>query len=220
MPKKKPNEAGREVFKQLEARLWAEIAYDAVCHMKDKDCGESNPCPPFGELPEWKQSQYERGVRYVMAHPKLTDAEVHWHWMRDRAEHGWVRAMSKNEDRKEHPYMIAFEALPAVARREAKIFKATVRACIAKAGGKTEAARLAVLDDFSVIDMGREKQSVTTIFQLLDALEALHVKHKIPNKDEHLLKVYEIIKGLANMLATRDARQRLEAADDTTTPEP
>lgn len=76
--------------------------------------------------PETRQSAIE-GVRGVL--DGNTPEESHQGWMRFKLAHGWTLGPVKDEAKKEHPLLVAYDELPESQKLKDDLFVAIVRAC-------------------------------------------------------------------------------------------
>ncbi len=76
---------------------------------------------------EGKASTLE-SVSYVIAHPDIDAGTQHRQWMEQKEAAGWSYAPVRDNDKKHHPMMVAFEDLPEQEQRKDALLNAIVRA--------------------------------------------------------------------------------------------
>lgn len=77
--------------------------------------------------PGWQRASAIKGVEYHLANPNSTPADSHNSWLLEKMKDGWVFGEVKDPEKKQHPCMVPYEALPAVQRAKDAIFLAVVR---------------------------------------------------------------------------------------------
>jgi RyR domain len=101
-----------------------------ICHEANRALQyvqeDSLPSVPWdAESPEVMAGTTE-GV--AMARQGTTPRESHWNWVRARIEQGWERGDDKDPERKTHPNLVSYEALPADQKDKDRLFLAIVTA--------------------------------------------------------------------------------------------
>lgn len=99
-----------------------------LCHEANRSIqiflGEK-PNPHWDELDvELKNSTYA-GVLYAL--DGLTPEQLHERWRIHKAEDGWVFGPTKDFERKTHPCMVPYNALPVEQRLKDQVFATIVR---------------------------------------------------------------------------------------------
>lgn len=84
--------------------------------------------PAWSEAPDWQIGSAIDGVRFHIANPNAGASASHDNWLAGKRADGWVYGPIKNPDRREHPCMVAFEALPAEQQAKDHLFRAIVHA--------------------------------------------------------------------------------------------
>lgn len=67
---------------------------------------------PWDEAPEWQKDSAIAGVSAIHAKPDTSPEASHESWMAQKLEDGWIYGAEKDEDAKEHPCILAYDALP------------------------------------------------------------------------------------------------------------
>ena len=102
-----------------------------VCHEANraycKTIGDDSQLP-WEEAPDWQKASAISGVEFHLAHPRATPADSHHEWMREKARDGWVYGPEKDPEKKEHPCMVNYLALPIEQRVKDHLFISIVRA--------------------------------------------------------------------------------------------
>lgn len=83
---------------------------------------------PWGQAPDWQKDSAYRGVRLHLENPDATEETSHVAWMKEKHADGWIYGEEKDEQKKTHPCMVAFDLLPADQRAKDFIFRAIVLA--------------------------------------------------------------------------------------------
>lgn len=73
------------------------------------------------------QRSAEDGVRAIVADPEFTPEKSHKRWYNFKEAHGWKVGPVKNEAKKEHPCMVAYDKLPKEQQLKDHLFLAVVR---------------------------------------------------------------------------------------------
>ena len=84
--------------------------------------------PPWDEAPESMRTASAQGIRFRLANPTATPADMHANWMKTRLSDGWVLGAVKGEAKKTHPALVPYEQLPEAVRLKDKLFSAIVDA--------------------------------------------------------------------------------------------
>lgn len=117
----------------VEARYWASLEDVArLCHEVNRGyragIGE-DPGPRWEDAPEEMRASARAGVRaHLLAPGGLTPEAQHEAWAAHKHAAGWVWGRRKDPDRKEHPCLVPYAALPPAQRAKDHLFAAVVRA--------------------------------------------------------------------------------------------
>lgn len=103
-----------------------------VCHEANraltKHVGDVPVQPPWDEAPEEMRTSSIRGVQFALEHPNATPAEQHDAWACDKIASGWKHGPVKDEAKKEHPALVAYNDLPAGTKSKDALFRGIVEA--------------------------------------------------------------------------------------------
>lgn len=88
---------------------------------------------PWDLAPEWQRSSCINGVRGVLQDGN-GPRESHESWLREKVAAGWVWGPMKDPEKKEHPCLLIYDALPPEQKAKDAIFTQVV-AAVAKALG-------------------------------------------------------------------------------------
>lgn len=80
--------------------------------------------------PEWQQESAIAGVRFVRDNPDATPADSHKSWYAQKEREGWKYGPVKDPEKKEHPCMVPYGALPPEQRFKDWLFLSVVRTCL------------------------------------------------------------------------------------------
>lgn len=78
--------------------------------------------------PEWQRHSAIDGVVFHLENPEAGDAASHDNWLRAKVKDGWVYGSVKDPDKKQHPCMVPFTALPPEQQKKDALFRAIVHA--------------------------------------------------------------------------------------------
>jgi len=84
------------------------------------------------EAPDWQKESVENGVLFVLGNPSVSPEASHENWLRLKEKEGWVYGPVKNAEKKEHPCMLPYAALPEEQRIKDVLFCSIVRTLIGK----------------------------------------------------------------------------------------
>ncbi len=104
------------------------FAVAKVCHEANKayceGLGDYSQAS-WADAPQW---QKDSAVHGVIAHMEgdLTPEQSHMKWFELKFREGWKYGPVKSAERKEHPCMLPYSALPEEQRRKDALFKAIV----------------------------------------------------------------------------------------------
>lgn len=104
-----------------------------VCHEVNRayclSIGDESQLP-WNDAPEWVKDSARAGVALHSADLSLGPEASHEAWMRHKLADGWVFGWEKNAERKEHPCLVPFDALPREQQAKDYIFQAVVHALL------------------------------------------------------------------------------------------
>lgn len=82
------------------------------------------------DCPDWQRRCCRLGVEAIASRPAITPAEQHACWLKNKERNGWRFGPEKDAERKEHPCMVPYDALPQAQRLKDYVFGAVVRAVL------------------------------------------------------------------------------------------
>lgn len=85
---------------------------------------------PWDEAPAWQKESAISGVKFALANPKVTPAEMHEKWLAHKEADGWTYGAVKDPEKKQHPCFVPYDQLPPDQQKKDEIFKATVETCL------------------------------------------------------------------------------------------
>lgn len=101
-----------------------------LCHEVNraycKSIGDDSQVP-WEEAPGWQKDSALNGVMFHMQHPASRPEDSHMNWMEAKKDKGWTWGAEKDANKKTHPCMVPFEALPKEQKAKDYIFHAIVR---------------------------------------------------------------------------------------------
>jgi hypothetical protein len=83
--------------------------------------------------PDWsaatvgQRESIRRGVKFIIDNPESTPEAQHKAWMEDRLSNGWVFGLTKDEEKKTHPCLMPYHALPEQQQVKDSLFQSVVR---------------------------------------------------------------------------------------------
>lgn len=83
------------------------------------------------EAEEWQRQSAIAGVKFALENPDAPASAQHDAWMKDKLKDGWKYGPEKDADKREHPCMVPYSALPLEQRTKDHLFKGVVRAMLA-----------------------------------------------------------------------------------------
>lgn len=101
-----------------------------VCHEVNKAYCEAlgdMSQPKWEDAPQWQRESARMGVDLHLCGDFGPEAS-HTSWMKQKIEDGWVFGPVKDAEKKEHPCIIPFDALPREQQAKDFIFRAVVHA--------------------------------------------------------------------------------------------
>jgi hypothetical protein len=84
--------------------------------------------PPWEGAPDWQKQSAINGVKFHLEHPEASPADSHESWLKEKTLAGWKYGPTKDPAKKEHPCMVAYDALPQDQRTKDFLFLGVVRA--------------------------------------------------------------------------------------------
>ena len=66
------------------------------------------------------------GVKFVLENPDVTPEQTHQNWFLVKAEEGWVYGEVKDAEKKTHPCMVPYAALPESQKAKDDLFRMAV----------------------------------------------------------------------------------------------
>ncbi|MBL0731265.1 MAG: hypothetical protein JJW03_00200 [Desulfosarcina sp.] len=100
-----------------------------VCHETNRAFCQTigdNSQPIWEDAPEWQTESALFGVELYKENPNLPDSALHDSWMEQKVSDGWIYGLIKDADKKEHPCIVPFEALPEDQKAKDTLFSAVV----------------------------------------------------------------------------------------------
>jgi len=83
--------------------------------------------PRWEEAPEWQRASAIAGIHAHWAR-EMTPEQSHEAWMAAKQAEGWVYGDTKDPERKEHPCMVPYDALPQAMQVKDYLFRAVANA--------------------------------------------------------------------------------------------
>lgn len=68
--------------------------------------------PAWENAPEWMKTSTRESVQFVLENPNAGPGAQHAQWMGQRMKAGWAYGAERDDDLKQHPMLVPFEALP------------------------------------------------------------------------------------------------------------
>lgn len=83
---------------------------------------------PWDSAPEWqKESAIDGVIAHLMSNFRLNPEQSHNAWLEAKLRAGWTYGEAKDADKKQHPCMLPFKALPISQRLKDELFKDTCK---------------------------------------------------------------------------------------------
>ena len=100
-----------------------------ICHEANKGL-----CEAHGDMSQktwdaaepWQRESAIAGVAFAKANPDAPDSAQHDAWMADKLAAGWTYGDAKDAEKKTHPCIVPFDALPRDQQAKDYIFRAVV----------------------------------------------------------------------------------------------
>jgi len=83
--------------------------------------------PKWDDAPYWQRESAVAGVQYAINNPDATPEDQHNSWMKAKFDDGWIYGPVKDPERKEHPCLVPYHALPEQQKAKDKFFQTTVQ---------------------------------------------------------------------------------------------
>lgn len=83
---------------------------------------------PWADAPAWQKDSALNGVRFHVEHPNAGPHGSHGNWMKEKLAAGWIYGPVKDIEKKTHPCILAYDALPLEQQIKDHIFVGIVRA--------------------------------------------------------------------------------------------
>ena len=84
--------------------------------------------PAWAEAPEWQKKSAVAGVEFHLANPDSKPEDSHNSWMKQKLDDGWQFGPTKDPEKKLHPCIMPYSALPREQQVKDSLFIAVVRA--------------------------------------------------------------------------------------------
>ena len=83
--------------------------------------------PHWNDAPEWQKKSAIQGVKFKVANPDITPADMHKNWLECKIADGWVYGEVKDEIKKTHPCMVDYDELPVEQQVKDELFSSVVK---------------------------------------------------------------------------------------------
>ena len=86
-----------------------------ICHDANKSYCESigdNSQPSWENAPDWQKQSEIKGVNYLLKNPYSDPSSSHSCWLEEKISEGWKFGEIKDIEKKEHPAILMYDALP------------------------------------------------------------------------------------------------------------
>lgn len=102
-----------------------------VCHETNRayctTLGD-NSQPPWASAPQWQRDSAINGVRFHLDNPDAKPSHSHDEWLKEKQASGWKYGPVKDAQKKEHPCIVPYEALPEDQKAKDALFIGVVNA--------------------------------------------------------------------------------------------
>lgn len=89
-----------------------------------------NSQPKWDDAPTWQKDSAVNGVVYLAQNPDATPKLSHENWFNMKLREGWKYGEEKDAEKKTHPCMSPYDALPEKQKFKDFFFHAVVRAAL------------------------------------------------------------------------------------------
>lgn len=86
--------------------------------------------PSWEDAPDWQKASARSGVEYHVKNPDAKPSDSHDNWLKDKLADNWVWGPVKVPERKEHPCIVPYSALPTEQKTKDYLFIAVVHALL------------------------------------------------------------------------------------------
>ena len=104
-----------------------------ICHEANKSLCEGLgdfSLKAWDEAEDWQLESAVKWVKHFIAHPNDPDSAQHDAWASDKRADGWVYGAVKDADKKTHPCLVTFHALPPGQKAKDTLFHAVCKSVI------------------------------------------------------------------------------------------
>lgn len=77
---------------------------------------------PWSEAADWQKKSAEEGVQFRLHNPDAPASAQHEAWVADKLASGWKYGTVKDAEKKEHPCLVSYDALPVEQRLKDTLF--------------------------------------------------------------------------------------------------
>lgn len=102
-----------------------------ACHEANRvwcQANGDNSQKPWDEAEQWQRDSAVKGVEFRINNPDAPESAQHDAWMADKIADGWVYGEVKDAEKKTHPCIVSFFALPEFQQKKDALFCAIVDA--------------------------------------------------------------------------------------------
>ncbi|MGY6532431.1 RyR domain-containing protein [Glycocaulis sp.] len=101
---------------QTRLMVIARVCHEAMSVYR-RALGEK-PLPPWDEAEGWQVESTLAAIRFRIANPDVPPGAQHQQWLEEKAGAGWRYGPTRDDEKKIHPMMVPFEALPESEKRK------------------------------------------------------------------------------------------------------